>query len=82
MTLTSEKRAHSLDRYTCAKVSRKTLFLEAPRNIDFGIDKINGKSKCWATFEVSDDAIVEEVVRKFNRYNHASTFIQNSAIYP
>lgn len=38
-----------------------------PKNIDFGMDKINGKSKGWATFEVSDRATLDEVIRKYNR---------------
>jgi len=36
------------------------------KDIDFGIDKINGKSKGWATFEVRDKKTLNESIRKFN----------------
>eukprot|EP00747_Dinoflagellata_sp_TGD_P129133 gnl/TRDRNA2_/TRDRNA2_174635_c0_seq1.p1 gnl/TRDRNA2_/TRDRNA2_174635_c0~~gnl/TRDRNA2_/TRDRNA2_174635_c0_seq1.p1 ORF type:complete len:162 (+),score=0.42 gnl/TRDRNA2_/TRDRNA2_174635_c0_seq1:108-593(+) len=45
----------------------KTFVAYDPKNIDFGIDKINGRSKGWLTFEVSSEAVVEEIVAKFNR---------------
>lgn len=38
------------------------------RNLEFGIDKISGKSRGWCTFDAKDDATAESLIQQFHRH--------------